>query len=152
MDRNWIKIDRRYSQPYRLTTHARFTVLKWIAVAFVSVIVLTLRNALADIALFLTFAYYVGIRAKRHRTDYPPVNEYEIEDETEPTGERYSRYIPNQVKAEVMRRDRGQCRKCGSTNDPHFDHIWPWSKGGTNTVNNIQILCGDCNRRKSDRV
>jgi 5-methylcytosine-specific restriction endonuclease McrA len=29
------------------------------------------------------------------------------------------------------------------------DHITPWSKGGKTTVENCQLLCLDCNRRKS---
>jgi|SRR5215218_815703 len=62
-----------------------------------------------------------------------------------------SRYIPNDVKAEAMRRDGGRCRKCGSTKELHFDHIIPYSRGGTNDVGNIQVLCGRCNRRKSNR-
>jgi len=69
----------------------------------------------------------------------------------QPLGERHSRYIPNDVKAEVMRRDGGQCRQCGSTEEIHFDHVIPWSRGGTATVGNIQVLCGPCNRRKSDK-
>lgn len=68
-----------------------------------------------------------------------------------PLGERHSRYIPNDVKAAVMRRDMGCCRQCGSTEEIHFDHVIPWSRGGKATVGNIQLLCGPCNRRKSDR-
>jgi 5-methylcytosine-specific restriction endonuclease McrA len=45
-------------------------------------------------------------------------------------------------------RDQGKCVQVGSTEDLHFDHKVPWSRGGTNTVNNIQLLCGRCNRRK----
>jgi 5-methylcytosine-specific restriction endonuclease McrA len=48
----------------------------------------------------------------------------------------------------VSVRDQGKCVQCGSTEDLHFDHKVPWSRGGTNTVNNIQLLCGTCNRRK----
>jgi len=63
-------------------------------------------------------------------------------------GERNSRTIPQDVKIHVSARDQGMCVQCGSTEDLHFDHKIPWSRGGTNTVNNIQLLCGPCNRRK----
>jgi hypothetical protein len=65
-----------------------------------------------------------------------------------PVGERNSRVIPQAVKIAVSARDGGRCRQCGSTEELHFDHVIPWSKGGANTVNNIQLLCGPCNRRK----
>jgi 5-methylcytosine-specific restriction endonuclease McrA len=42
----------------------------------------------------------------------------------------------------------GRCRQCGSATDLHFAHVIPWSKGGANTLANIQLLCGPCNRRK----
>jgi hypothetical protein len=63
-------------------------------------------------------------------------------------GERNSRVIPQDVKIAVSVRDQGKCVQCGSTHDLHYDHKVPWSRGGTNTVNNIQLLCGPCNRRK----
>ncbi len=63
-------------------------------------------------------------------------------------GERNSRVIPQNVKIAVSVRDQGKCVQCGSTDDLHFDHKVAWSRGGTNTVNNIQLLCGTCNRRK----
>ncbi|WP_203660324.1 HNH endonuclease [Actinocatenispora rupis] len=58
------------------------------------------------------------------------------------------RYISDPVKEEVFERDGGQCVKCGSTRDLQFDHIIPYSRGGSNSAANIQILCGDCNRAK----
>lgn len=63
-----------------------------------------------------------------------------------------SRGIPSDVQKEVWKRDGGRCVKCGSSKDLHFDHIIPFSKGGSNTVENIQILCARCNIRKSDRI
>lgn len=62
-----------------------------------------------------------------------------------------SRYISDPVKEEVFKRDRGQCVKCGSTRDLQYDHVIPYSRGGSNTAPNIQLLCGDCNRAKSNR-
>jgi 5-methylcytosine-specific restriction endonuclease McrA len=65
-----------------------------------------------------------------------------------PLGERNSRVIPQDVKIAVSARDGGKCCQCGSTKDLHYDHVIPWSKGGANTVANIQLLCGPCNLRK----
>jgi hypothetical protein len=65
-----------------------------------------------------------------------------------PVGQRNTRNIPQDVKIAVAARDQGRCRQCGSTKDLHFDHVIPWSRSGTNTVQNIQLLCGPCNRRK----
>ena len=63
------------------------------------------------------------------------------------------RIIPTRVKLEVWKRDGGKCVKCGATEDLHFDHIIPWSKGGSsNTPDNIQILCGKHNLKKHDKI
>ncbi len=62
-----------------------------------------------------------------------------------------SRYISDPVKEEVFERDGGQCAKCGSTRDLQFDHVIPYSRGGSSNAANIQLLCGDCNRAKSSR-
>ena len=50
-------------------------------------------------------------------------------------------------------RQKGICVKCKK----HFeiegmqaDHITPWSRGGKTIAENCQMLCADCNRRKSD--
>jgi hypothetical protein len=63
-----------------------------------------------------------------------------------------SRGIPSDVQKEVWKRDGGRCVKCGSDKNLHFDHIIPFSKGGSNTAENIQILCSKCNIKKSDEV
>lgn len=33
----------------------------------------------------------------------------------------------------------------------HIDHVIPIARDGTNTIDNIQLLCGKCNRQKSAR-
>jgi len=63
-----------------------------------------------------------------------------------------SRGIPSDVQKEVWKRDGGRCIKCGSSVNLHFDHIIPFSKGGSNTVENIQILCSKCNIGKSNKI
>jgi len=62
------------------------------------------------------------------------------------------RRIPDSVKREVWRRDGGKCARCGSREKLEFDHIIPFSKGGSNTARNIELLCMDCNRKKSNRI
>ena len=69
-----------------------------------------------------------------------------------PVGERAKRSIPQDVKIAVSARDGGRCRQCGSTQQLHFDHVIPISRGGANTTANIQLLCGACNRAKGATV
>ncbi len=60
--------------------------------------------------------------------------------------------IPTDVKQLVWNRDRGACRTCGSNTELQFDHIIPVSAGGSSTEDNLQILCGPCNRRKGAAI
>ena len=65
----------------------------------------------------------------------------------------HNRVIPTSVKLEVWKRDKGQCIQCGSTDNLHFDHILPYSKGGTSLkADNIQLLCARHNLQKSDKI
>ena len=47
------------------------------------------------------------------------------------------------------------CEICGkkisSISECHFDHIYPYAKGGKSSVSNCQILCNDCNLKKNDK-
>ena len=63
-----------------------------------------------------------------------------------------SRRIPDYVKVEVWQRDGGQCVKCGATDYLEYDHIIPFSKGGSNSENNIQLLCRKCNLAKGGEL
>ena len=60
--------------------------------------------------------------------------------------------IPSDIKQIVWERDGGRCVECGSIEDLQYDHIIPFSKGGSSTAENLQILCGSCNRSKSDQI
>jgi len=63
------------------------------------------------------------------------------------------RLIPSEVKRTVWKRDKGQCVRCGATDNLHFDHVLPYSKGGTSLVaDNVQLLCARHNIAKSDRI
>jgi hypothetical protein len=60
--------------------------------------------------------------------------------------------IPSDVQVFVWERDDGRCVRCDVTADLQFDHVIPVAKGGGNTAENVQLLCGTCNRMKSDSV
>jgi hypothetical protein len=57
--------------------------------------------------------------------------------------------IPREVRRGVFERDGGKCAQCGSNFDLQYDHVIPVALGGATTVENLQLLCGDCNREKS---
>jgi hypothetical protein len=68
-------------------------------------------------------------------------------------GEEDDRLIPSWVKLDVWKRDKGRCTKCGMNSGLHFDHIIPYSKGGSSKdPKNIQILCGRHNIAKRDEI
>jgi hypothetical protein len=56
--------------------------------------------------------------------------------------------IPERIRHEVWRRDRGTCVDCGSRARLELDHIIPVSRGGSNTARNLEIRCEICNRAK----
>jgi len=72
----------------------------------------------------------------------------------------FSRRIPTEIKRIIWERDGGKCmykmpdgKICGAQKDLHFDHIIPWSKGGSsNDLRNIQLLCGKHNLSKSNKI
>jgi hypothetical protein len=68
--------------------------------------------------------------------------------------DKYRNFSESQRRA-IWRKDNGQCqlkikcsgKKCSGDNW-HADHITPWSKGGTTTVENGQVACPECNLAK----
>ena len=64
-----------------------------------------------------------------------------------------TRLIPSSVKRDVWKRDGGRCVECGSAENLHFDHVIPYSKGGSSLVeDNVQLLCARHNLGKQDRI
>ena len=64
-----------------------------------------------------------------------------------------NRIIPSSVKREVWKRDKGMCVECKAKDELHFDHILPFSTGGTSLkVENVQLLCARHNLEKRAKI
>jgi hypothetical protein len=192
----WVRIDRRYNNPYRLTRYAKRMITTWVVAVIVVIILVDATHGWFVVPAVVSLAGYAGYRVRSRRSGrlagrpaVPPAApfgasalrfnpppgwpvpsqgwtpppgwqpgpswpqapsgwQFWIPDNLAPVGERNTRSIPQDVKIAVAARDGGRCRQCGSATKLHFDHVIAWSKGGANTVANIQLLCGPCNRRK----
>lgn len=61
------------------------------------------------------------------------------------------RTFPDDIKMAVWEQQKHICPHCGKEFDFEFmegDHITPWREGGRTVVENCQMLCRECNRRK----
>lgn len=69
------------------------------------------------------------------------------------------RSFPNNDAKSIYTKQKGKCAnpECPSKdkefkfNEMEADHITPWSAGGKTTIENLQMLCVSCNRRKSNK-
>ena len=52
----------------------------------------------------------------------------------------------------VFERDAYRCVTCGTHVDLTCDHIFPESKGGETSLDNLQTMCRPCNSSKGSRV
>lgn len=63
------------------------------------------------------------------------------------------RSFTDNQKRQAYEKQKGICYKCNKhfeLKDMEADHITPWSKGGKTIAENCNMLCKECNRRKSD--
>ena len=61
------------------------------------------------------------------------------------------RAFPEDIKLAVWEKQNHICPDCGKEFDFEFmegDHITPWKDGGRTVIENCQMLCRECNRRK----
>lgn len=81
------------------------------------------------------------------RTDWQAMLDDHIDDE------RPSRYVSPALRAEIMQRDGEVCAYCETREGPfEIDHIYPVSRGGDNTAENLTVACKPCNRDKRDKT
>ena len=59
--------------------------------------------------------------------------------------------IPRRVKTALFTVQKGRCSYCGRTHRIRYleiDHKHPFSRGGGDEIDNLQLLCISCNMRK----
>ncbi len=64
------------------------------------------------------------------------------------------RAFDEKQKREAYEKQKGICAECGDKfelNEMEADHITPWHEGGKTNAENCQMLCRECNRRKSGK-
>ena len=64
------------------------------------------------------------------------------------------RSFTDAMKQAAYERQNGICKSCKKAfemSDMEGDHITPWAEGGQTIPENCQMLCKDCNRRKSNK-
>lgn len=96
----------------------------------------------------------------RHGSDDPMVAEVLAEIEEGITRAQSRLAIPEKRQliqsnydalfVQIGRRDGFRCAACETVDDIEIDHIKPLIMGGTNELENLQFLCGRCNRMKGD--
>jgi 5-methylcytosine-specific restriction protein A len=55
------------------------------------------------------------------------------------------------LRKKIIQRDDGICQRCGTQGATDVDHIVPRAEGGTDSEENLQLLCKPCHASKSGR-
>ena len=66
----------------------------------------------------------------------------------------YTRSIPPSWRKEILEKHDYKCAHCGEDlkiTGHHIDHKRPFTRGGTSTKENLQLLCPPCNSTKGNR-
>lgn len=80
----------------------------------------------------------------------------EFEKLLKPQSTAQNRTLNEKIRLQVLKRDNYKCKKCGRSPATHrgiflhVDHIKPFSKGGSNGIENLQTLCQKCNLGKNN--
>lgn len=83
----------------------------------------------------------------------------EVKTEPKSTPQTVSRYIPQQIRREIWKRDNGRCtfqskegKKCNEAGMLEIDHVHPFALDGKNKVENLQLLCAPHNKWRAQKT
>ena len=89
-------------------------------------------------------------RIPTYRPDRPPAR-----GQARPTAAArgYCSAAWRRTRLAVIARDMGVCQLCGLlvTGSPDIDHIVEKSKGGTDVLSNLRVLCKPCHSKRTAR-
>jgi len=85
------------------------------------------------------------IRNKKELSEY-----FQLRTQREKVRNKFNS-MSRQLFVDLILRDGPKCKTCGTTQNLTVDHIVPIYYGGTNDLDNLQILCKSCNSRKGIR-
>jgi hypothetical protein len=119
----------------------------------------TQRDDLNDIEM--RFSKLSSVKSEQNllRKDEEPKvfeNFNQVNDVNEHSNQRI-RNVSKSIRINVFERDNYTCQICGRNVKEdnvklEIDHIIPVSKGGSDDISNLQTLCFDCNRGKSNKI
>ena len=112
---------------------------------------------LIAVVVFFFFAFLFVIpndleKSRKADEEYARRKGITVEELRELRNKRRARSIRGSVRKDVMKRDNYQCQYCGSNQNLVIDHIFPFSRGGSNDADNLQVLCNDCNSSKGASI
>lgn len=70
----------------------------------------------------------------------------------ESSGKQQRHTITTEMRRLVYERDGGACVECGGQFNLQYDHVIPVALGGATSIDNLQLLCQDCNLEKSATI
>lgn len=59
--------------------------------------------------------------------------------------------IPQKIRQKILKKYDFKCNICGSEKNLTIDHIRAYSKGGSDNIKNLQVLCKSCNSKKGSK-
>ena len=87
---------------------------------------------------------------RKSAADVP--KELALDSTSEADSTSHSRYVSKALKHQVWQRDKWTCTICGGQRHIQYDHIKPFALGGSTTLENLRLLCFQCNQRASIKV
>jgi len=89
-------------------------------------------------------------------TEKKGIYEYVLSGESERIARKLSkRTFTNADKRTIYERQNGICPKCGKQyefSEMEGDHVIPWWRGGKTNIDNLQMLCKECNSGKAGKM